>query len=266
MTTLPQPSPPDYQGQLPQPVQQPSGAWVCSVCGGYIRSDATFCKHCHAAFQNDMHRATTRVGTAHEWTSLLVVMIAGIVGWFSGRLLPGLYGVAFGWAVGISVIWIAVCCSSSVQALYREGRISLWLLLPSIWLFLLSSIVLPVLLGVWATEVTHWPGMTLEFSIASTLFLLVGFITVRASPSIASTLLGQYVEVQKWGSRSALRKTWLELHLIAIVPLMLVEWIKYSLGGSIGDVAQLLWYIWMFYASGRVVAWIKQYRRDKSNT
>lgn len=25
-------------------------SWICSVCGGYLRSDATFCKHCRAQF------------------------------------------------------------------------------------------------------------------------------------------------------------------------------------------------------------------------
>jgi hypothetical protein len=260
MNTIPQPSPPDHQSQPPQPVPQPNGAWICSVCGGYVRSDATFCKHCHVPFQNDVDRTAMRAGTAHEWMSLLAVVTAGIVGWLSGRLLPGLYGVALGWTVGATVIWLAVCWSRSVRALHREGKVSLWVLLPSIWLFLLSSIVLPAVLGTWMTEVAHWPGFTLGLSIASTLFLLVALTTMRANRTIASTLLGDYADVHNWDSWPALRKTWLELHLIGIVPLMLVEWIRFSLGALIGGVAQVLWFVWMFYGSKRVIAWMKQHR------
>ena len=34
----------------PHVVAGPRDSWTCSTCGGYIRRDATFCKHCKAAF------------------------------------------------------------------------------------------------------------------------------------------------------------------------------------------------------------------------
>ena len=34
----------------PTIIQTAQGAWCCSVCGGFVRSDALFCKHCKREF------------------------------------------------------------------------------------------------------------------------------------------------------------------------------------------------------------------------
>jgi hypothetical protein len=207
----------------------------------------------------DLRRAATPAATMNEWMSLFVVVIAGVLGWLSGRLLPNLYGVALGWTVGITVLWVALYWSPSVRAIRTERKISLWSLLPSIWLFLFMSIALPAVLGTWATQVVHWPGFTFGLSIASALFLLVAFTAMRVNYDVTSRLLGEYADVHTLDSWPRLWKKWLELHLIGIVPLMLVEWIKFSLGGVIGDVAQILWFIWMFYRNTRVTARTKRH-------
>jgi hypothetical protein len=35
---------------VPSIVSNGRGGWLCSACGGYVRADATTCKHCHVTF------------------------------------------------------------------------------------------------------------------------------------------------------------------------------------------------------------------------
>jgi hypothetical protein len=50
----------------PTVIQTAQGAWCCPVCGGFVRKDALFCKHCKrefasGAFDHEWHPSIGRV-------------------------------------------------------------------------------------------------------------------------------------------------------------------------------------------------------------
>src|SRR6266498_5194516 len=50
LTSLPQRETPSAQLAPAHPVPGPRASWTCSACGGYVRHDATFSKHCKLSF------------------------------------------------------------------------------------------------------------------------------------------------------------------------------------------------------------------------
>jgi hypothetical protein len=242
----------------PRPLAGHHGTWTCSVCGGYVRADAPFCKHCHVPFRNEVQIAAAKTQTRREWMSILVLAAAGLLGWGMGRLLPGLYGVALGWTVAVSVLWVAMCSSQPVRVLIRTPTNTRWSIVIGLWLFLFIGIALPATICAWIQDVAGWVGLPLGLAVAITLFLLVVFVTVQIVGPHASDLLHDHLERRSWEQWRTVRNLWLQLLVVAILPLTLVAWIKVTWGRDVGGIAQILWLMWVFYGSKRVVAWFKQ--------
>jgi hypothetical protein len=258
VSDIPQPDAPASASHPPHPLAGHHDTWTCSVCGGYVRADATLCKHCHIPFQNEVQIAAAKTQTQQEWMSILVLAAAGLLGWWMGQLLPGLQGVAFGWTVAVSVLWVAICSSQAMRALIRTHTSTRWAILVGLWLFLFVGIALPATLYTWIEDVAGWVGLPLGFAVAITLFLLVVFATVQIVGPRRPDLLHHYGEQRSWGKWHTVRNIWLQILVVYILPLTLVAWIKVTWGRDVGEIAQILWLFWVTYGGTRVVAWFKQ--------
>lgn len=67
---------------VPSIVSNGRGGWLCSVCGGYVRADATRCKHCHVTFgvaQLTDVPAPPIVASAPQAKWRMPLVIAGVV-------------------------------------------------------------------------------------------------------------------------------------------------------------------------------------------
>lgn len=101
--------------------------YICSQCGGFVRRDAQFCKHCQAPFFNDpslaLSAASTRPG---PWPAQLVWgLAAGTAAGIRAGLIVGVLHWISPWQLGET--WVNM--SLAALSAFLIATLGMWLLM-----------------------------------------------------------------------------------------------------------------------------------------
>jgi hypothetical protein len=243
----------------------PNDSWTCSNCGGYVRYDAESCKHCHVTFAvAAQQHEQMKVSMRHQWQLLVCLIIAGAVGWLITQVVAGIGGIALAWLVGMTLLWAATWRFGWLEPLNSTQASPPWRVYGAFWLFLCAVVVVPVIGSAYTIiNIAGWPSLPVGFSVFISLALLVLKITVDLFDARTQPFFSGHVSIDNMHNWRWLARRWAEAHVVIILPLATVEWVRAKWGQGAGGVANLFFLLWISFGAKRASVWLKGHNRPK---
>ena len=232
-----------------QVVPDPERGFRCSACTGYIRPDASSCKHCGAQLRPPGPRAAPLSLRGNLLVMLYLGLTVATVVWVL-RHLDGVLGAVAAPTAGITVFVLVGVLTLLLIATPEQRADPSARQLPRYaaltWLALMAIITLPVVVGMLLSPIVGWPATPLALSLAGTMiYLILGPLTDR-TPALGQQILDRTTEF------TSVRQLWFQWHLV-LIAYSVVLWIGAVWGANAKDIATFV--LMSVLAMNRLFGW-----------